>query len=101
MVEEPSSSKVEIQSLVVGDLILARYSVDGRVYRARIVKGADNTVTVRYIDYGNSEEGLLQSSLYAWDSALEVIPAQALLCCFSLPDGAEISWELGNEKEMV
>jgi len=88
MVEEPS--EVQIQSLVVGGLILARYS-DGNVYRARIVKVVDNTVTVRYIDYGNAEEGLLQSSLYTWDPALEVIPAQALLCCFALPDGATIS----------
>jgi len=94
MVEEPS--KVQIQSLVVGGLILARYSGDGdgNVYRARIVKVVDNTVTVRYIDYGNAEEGLLQPSLYTWDPALEVIPAQALLCCFSLPDGAKINGAL-------
>ena len=98
MVEE--LSKVGVRSLVVGNLILARYSDDGRVYRARIVRVVDNTVTVRYIDYGNLEEGLPQSSLYTWDSALEVIPAQAVLCCFSLPGGAEINGELINDKEM-
>ena len=98
MVEEPS--KVQLQTLVVGGLILARYSGDGNVYRARIVKVVDNTVTVRYIDYGNAEEGLLQSSLYTWDPALEVIPAQALLCCFSLPDEEKISGPLdANEME--
>jgi len=96
MVEEPS--KVQIQSLVVGGLILARYSDDGNVYRARVVKVVDNTVTVRYIDYGNAEEGLLQSSLYTWDPALEVIPAQALLCCFSLPDGAKFSGALDDNE---
>ena len=95
MVEEPS--EVQIHSLVVGGLILARYS-DGNVYRARIVKVVDNTVTVRYIDYGNAEEGLLQSSLYTWDPALEVIPAQALLCCFSLPHGANISGALDDHE---
>jgi len=93
MVEE--SSTVEIQSLGVGSLMLARYS-DGQVYRARIVKVLDNTVTVRYIDYGNLEEGLPPSSLYDWQPALEVISAQAMLCCFSLPGGAEFEGVLDD-----
>ena len=80
-------SLVVIQNLVVGDLVLARYPADGKVYRARIVKVAENSVSVRYIDYGNMEEGLLRFSLYAWDPVLEIIPAQAFLCRFSLPEG--------------
>jgi len=93
MVEECSA--LEIQRLGVGNLVLARYS-DGQVYRARIVTVFDNTVTVRYIDYGNLEEGLSQSSLYAWQPALEIISVQAMLCCFSLPGGAQFEGALND-----
>ena len=90
---------VEIQSLVVGDLVLARYTADGKVYRARIVKVAEDSVSVRYIDYGNSEEGLPRFSLYAWDPVLEIIPAQAFLCRFSLPEGVGIGPANGLDDE--
>ena len=91
-------SLVVIQNLVVGDLVLARYPADGKVYRARIVKVAENSVSVRYIDYGNLEEGLLRFSLYAWDPVLEIIPAQAFLCRFSLTEGIGIN-RLDDEEE--
>ena len=89
---------VEMHHLVEGSPILARYSVDSRVYRARIVKVTDHGVTVRYIDYGNLEKGLTQDSLYAWDPSLEVIAAQALICCFSKFDGVEIPEKLDSDE---
>jgi len=88
------ASNVEMHHLLEGSPILARYSVDSRVYRARIVKLTDNGVTVRYIDYGNLEEGLTRYSLYPWDPSLEVIAAQALMCRFSKFDGVEIPEKL-------
>ena len=92
-------SLVVIQNLVVGDLVLARYPADGKVYRARIVKVAEDSVSVRYIDYGNLEEGLPRFSLYAWDPVLEIIPAQTFLCRFSLPEGVGIGPANGLDDE--
>jgi hypothetical protein len=36
--------------------------------------------SVRYIDWGNFETGVLASDLFAWDPVLELVPAQAALC---------------------
>ena len=36
------------------------------------------SVSVRYIDYGNEEEGVLGHNLYSWDPLLEAIPPQAI-----------------------
>ena len=36
------------------------------------------SASVRYIDYGNTEEGVLGCNLYSWDPLLEMIPPQAI-----------------------
>ena len=67
----------------VGSFVLARYSVDNALYRARVEDIIDEEVfSVRYIDYGNSEDCLSKSEIYTWDRMLEVVPPQAVSCCF-------------------
>jgi len=39
-----------------GDIVVARFSEDHNVYRARVVRTNASRVTVEYIDYGNYEE---------------------------------------------
>ena len=70
-----------------GSLVLARYRVDGQVYRAKVEhtvveEGKVVLVRVRYIDYGNSSEIQSKDDLYTWDPLLEFVPAQAVLCTF-------------------
>ena len=67
-----------------GDLVLARFPVDGQVYRAKVlaVKEAPDLQTsydVLYIDYGNAWEDLTAKDLSAWYSDLEMIQPQAHL----------------------
>ena len=70
--------------LCVGNLVLARYTVDDKVYRAKIEEVFDNGVySVRYIDYGTRGDNLTVFDIYPWVPALEIIPPQAVLCCFA------------------
>ena len=41
------------------------------------------TYSVRYIDYGTRGDNLTTDDIYSWDPALEIIPPQAVLCCFA------------------
>ena len=38
--------------------------------------------SVRYIDYGNRDDTLTKDDIYPWDEMLEIIPPQAVPCCF-------------------
>ena len=61
----------------VGSLVLARYSVDNVLYRAKVEDIIDEEFfSVRYIDYGNSEDCLAKSNIYSWDNILEHVQ-----CC--------------------
>ena len=70
--------------MCVGNLVLARYTVDDKVYRAKIEEVFDDGVySVRYIDYGTRGDNLTAFDIYPWVPALEIIPPQAVLCCFA------------------
>ena len=74
------------EGLQIGSFVLARYSEDQEVYRARvedIIETDELTVyNVKYIDYGNGDECLTKADLYTWDPQYEEIPPQAVLCSF-------------------
>ena len=81
-----SGPSLEVGSLEVGGLVLARYRGDSRVYRAKLEEVVRNcslpwVATVRYLDYGNYEDRVLPCDLYPWDPLLDVVPPQAVLCC--------------------
>ena len=70
--------------MCVGNLVLARYTVDDKVYRAKIEEVfVDGVYSVRYIDYGTRGDNLTAFDIYPWVPALEIIPPQAVLCCFA------------------
>ena len=67
----------------VGSMVLARFSVDKEVYRAKVEDVIEEELfSVRYIDYGNSEDCLTKADIYSWDKLLELIPPQAVSCGF-------------------
>ena len=64
-------------------MVLARYSVDKAVYRAKVEEVIEGELfSVRYIDYGNMDDTLTKDDIYPWDEMLEIIPPQAVPCCF-------------------
>ena len=64
----------------VGEYLLARYSVDKCLYRAKVDKvdkvDGKLVVMVRYVDYGNTGEGLSMQDLAPWSPSLGRIPPQ-------------------------
>jgi len=59
----------------VGTLGATRYSEDGELYRARVLKVKDDMCEVQYIDYGNGEEVEIQNMFALPNSLAEVSPA--------------------------
>ena len=71
---------------LAGDCLLARWPLDGPgdLYRATVEEvagaGADLGVRVRYMDFGNTGDGLTMAELAPWSAFLDPIPPQAALC---------------------
>ena len=64
----------------VGEFLLARYALDGFLYRAK-VEEVDNVegelvMMVRFVDYGNTGDGLTREDLAPWSPFLARIPPQ-------------------------
>merc|ERR1719186_1475341 len=83
------------EGLDTGSSVLAKYSVDGLYYRARIQEivfkeedGLEAMYRVIYVDYGNSGV-VFGKELVAWDSHLDVLPEQAVSCRL---EGAPALW---------
>ena len=74
----------EVTKLQPGSLVIAVFTTDSKLYRAKVERIVTNndgkrSFKVRYIDYGNSSE-LEVSQLYTWEPLLEAVPAQAICC---------------------
>ena len=74
----------EVIRLQPGSLVIAVFTTDSKLYRAKVERIVTNndgkrSFKVRYIDYGNSSE-LEVSQLYTWEPLLEAVPAQAICC---------------------
>uniref|UniRef100_A0A8B9VD91 Tudor domain containing 6 n=1 Tax=Anas zonorhyncha TaxID=75864 RepID=A0A8B9VD91_9AVES len=80
-----------------GDTCLAKYSQDGKLYRARVTSVTDDGVAVRHVDYG-SEETVGLEMLRQMPCELLKVPNQAFACCLSGFDSSEGSW-LSEAKE--
>ncbi|EOA93713.1 Tudor domain-containing protein 6, partial [Anas platyrhynchos] len=65
-----------------GDTCLAKYSQDGKLYRARVTSVTDDGVAVRHVDYG-SEETVGLEMLRQMPCELLKVPNQAFACCLS------------------
>uniref|UniRef100_A0A8C8RW02 Tudor domain containing 6 n=1 Tax=Pelusios castaneus TaxID=367368 RepID=A0A8C8RW02_9SAUR len=74
-----------------GDVCIAKYSEDGKLYRAEVSSIQGNNVTVRHVDYG-SEESVGREMIRPIPDQLLTIPMQAFPCCLSGFNFSEGSW---------
>ncbi|PKU28742.1 tudor hypothetical protein [Limosa lapponica baueri] len=80
-----------------GDMCLAKYSQDGKFYRAEVCSVAGDNVVVRHVDYG-SEEAVSLEMVRQIPCELLKVPNQAFACCLSGFNSSEGSW-LSEAKE--
>ncbi|KFW00672.1 Tudor domain-containing protein 6, partial [Fulmarus glacialis] len=80
-----------------GDICLAKYSQDGKFYRAQVSSIKGDNVVVRHVDYG-SEEAVSLEMIRQIPCELLKIPNQAFACCLSGFNSSEGSW-LSEAKE--
>ena len=80
---QSATAGVPIQSCLVGDVVLALYRDDENWYRAKIVSvNPDNlSLSVFFIDYGNSEEIYVSDARVA-PNELKQLPSLAKKCVF-------------------
>ncbi|KFP13485.1 Tudor domain-containing protein 1, partial [Egretta garzetta] len=85
----------------LGEACCARFSGDGRWYRALVLKASQSVVTVLYADYGNTETLPLSKVLPITDSYLK-LPFQTIMCSLAGIEKAEWSPLLLDKlKEML
>ncbi|XP_074883078.1 tudor domain-containing protein 1 [Buteo buteo] len=85
----------------LGEACCARFSGDGRWYRALVLKASQSVVKVLYADYGNTETLPLSEVLPITDSYLK-LPFQTIICSLAGIEKAE--WSplfLDKLKEML
>ncbi|KAM9297939.1 LOW QUALITY PROTEIN: tudor domain-containing protein 6 [Morus bassanus] len=80
-----------------GDNCLAKYSQDGKFYRAKVSSVKGDNVVVRHVDYG-SEEAVSMEMVRQIPCELLKVPNQAFACCLSGFNPSEGSW-LSEAKE--
>uniref|UniRef100_A0A8C6JH26 Uncharacterized protein n=1 Tax=Melopsittacus undulatus TaxID=13146 RepID=A0A8C6JH26_MELUD len=80
-----------------GDICLAKYSQDGKFYRAKVSSIEGDRVVVRHVDYG-SEETISMELIRQIPCELSQLPNQAFACCLSDFNSSEGSW-LSEAKE--
>ncbi|XP_063186684.1 tudor domain-containing protein 6 [Chroicocephalus ridibundus] len=80
-----------------GDICLAKYSQDGKFYRAEVSSVKGDNVGVRHVDYG-SEETVSLEMVRQIPCELLKVPNQAFACCLSGFNSSEGSW-LSEAKE--
>ncbi|KFP24871.1 Tudor domain-containing protein 6, partial [Colius striatus] len=74
-----------------GDVCLAKYSQDGKFYRAEVNSIKGDHVLVRHMDYG-SEEAVSMEMIRQIPCELLKVPNQAFACCLSGFSSSEGSW---------
>ena len=80
---EPLSHQQEqLSEPSVGEFCAAKFSLDDGWYRAKVVEVKGDSVSVFYIDYGNSET-LSLSRLKVLDSKFQSLASQAIECSLS------------------
>ncbi|XP_065890672.1 maternal protein tudor-like [Dysidea avara] len=77
---ENTTGSGHVTSHDVGSYCASKYSEDGAWYRAKVLEAhGDNTLTVKFIDYGNTEVVDI-SETTPLKPALYALPAQAIQC---------------------
>jgi len=81
----------------VGTLVAVRFSEDGLVYRAKVVSIEDSVLTVRFIDYGNTEQKTLKE-IFRLPSSLSAVAGLAVLLEVA---GAESTKDSSKNRDRV
>ncbi|XP_066108659.1 tudor domain-containing protein 6 [Saccopteryx bilineata] len=91
----------------IGDPCITRYREDGHYYRALITNiSEDYFVSVRLVDFGNTEDCVDPEALWTIPSELLLVPMQAFPCCLSgfnisegvcPPEGNDYFYEIVTE----
>ena len=68
-----------ISSVTMGSIVAAQYSEDESWYRAKVISVDDDSVSVLFIDYGNSE-AVAMEKIQPIDNQFLSLPAQAIHC---------------------
>ena len=82
--EEAMQEPHPLSAAPVGQVCTTKYSEDGMWYRAIVIstkgdEGSENSVTVNFVDYGNSEVTTIEN-LACLPKEFLVLPAQAIQC---------------------
>ena len=80
--ESLSPQQEQLSEPSVGEFCASKFSLDDGWYRAKVLDVKDNSVSVFYIDYGNSET-LPLSRLRVLNSKFQNLPSQAIECSLS------------------
>jgi hypothetical protein len=78
-----------------GQIVVARFSMDGRFYRARVVDCSDGKLCVFYVDYGN-REWVSESDVRDIEPKYLHLPFQAIDCVLANVDDVSESSEAKN-----
>nr|XP_013811069.1 PREDICTED: tudor domain-containing protein 6 [Apteryx mantelli mantelli] len=85
------NSMNDCRSIKTGDICIAKYSEDGKYYRAKVSNIKGDNLVVQYVDYG-TEETVGMEMVRQIPSELLKIPNQAFPCCLSGFNSSEGSW---------
>jgi hypothetical protein len=80
---EQSNRLKPLENISIGDFGVAKYSEDGRWYRARLLMLEENDqIRIVFIDFGNIETKFF-NEFFPLDKLYTDLPAQAIACTLS------------------
>ena len=94
IVEMTPKDLTPASDIAIDALVLAKFSEDDQIYRARVLTIVDQSVNVFFIDYGNSDS-VPKTEVYSIPAGMVDLPSLALPC--SLNCDLEVS-DLSTEK---
>ena len=75
-----SNELVVVSDISVDNMVLAKFSGDDEIYRARVISTAEESINVFFIDYGNSD-CVPRTNVYQIPSQQKSYPCYAFPCC--------------------
>jgi hypothetical protein len=80
---EKANKLMPLENVSIGDFGVAKYSEDGRWYRARLLMCEENNrIRIVFIDFGNIETKFIHE-FFPLDKLHTDLPAQAIACSLS------------------
>lgn len=77
--ENQPSQPMPVSEITTGKPCLCKFTEDDEWYRAEIIEFKDGQVTVKYVDYGNTET-VESSRVSPISDSYMILPAQAIMC---------------------